>query len=137
MGYSSWSEFLMPESVKDLKAFLAMTNHKPPSMPDFVAKDFIKEFMVNRKERTELLQAWVISDNEPAFCNYSQKIHLLWGDDDKIFNSEIAESIKQQLGDKATLEFVKEAGHLFKMIRVQSITIASRKYFLPCTKLKI
>lgn len=24
-----------------------------------------------------------------------QKIHLLWGDDDKIFNSEIAENIKQ------------------------------------------
>lgn len=112
MGYSTWSEFLMPESVKDLKAFLAMTNHKPPSMPDFVAKDFIKEFMVNRKERTELLQAWVISDNETASCNYSQKIHLLWGDDDKIFNSEIAENIKQQLGDRATLEFVKEAGHL-------------------------
>ncbi|WOG84701.1 hypothetical protein DCAR_0103885 [Daucus carota subsp. sativus] len=112
MGYSSWSEFLMPESVKDLKAFLAMTNHKPPSMPDFVAKDFIKEFMVNRKERTELLQAWVVSDNEAVPCNYSQKIHLLWGEDDKVFNSEIAENIKQKLGGEATLEFVKEAGHL-------------------------
>ena len=47
----------MPESVKDLKAFLAMTNHKPPSMPDFVAKDFIK---VNRMSLYDCCMFWVV-----------------------------------------------------------------------------
>ncbi|KAK1358640.1 hypothetical protein POM88_043114 [Heracleum sosnowskyi] len=71
----------------------------------------------NRKEKVELLKALVISDKDAAFPNYTQRIHLLWGDDDKIFNSKVAQDIKEILGDKASLEFVERAGHLAPLER--------------------
>ncbi|KAL1833773.1 hypothetical protein ACET3Z_003424 [Daucus carota] len=112
IGYSSWSEFLMPDSTKGLTTFFSIASQKPPSLPEFAAKDFLKEFFANRKERDELLKAWVINDNDVAPCHYSQKVYLIWGEDDKIFKKEVAENIKRQLGEQANLEFIKDAGHL-------------------------
>ncbi|KAK1369578.1 hypothetical protein POM88_035670 [Heracleum sosnowskyi] len=113
IGYSSWSEFLMSDSTKGLTTFFSIASQKPPYLPEFAAKDFLKsEFFGNRKERDELLKAWVINDNDVGPYNYSQKVYLLWGENDKIFKKQVAENIKRQLGEQANLEFIKDAGHL-------------------------
>ncbi|KAI8533000.1 hypothetical protein RHMOL_Rhmol11G0262100 [Rhododendron molle] len=46
-----------------------------------------------------------------------QRIHLLWGDDDKIFNLDLAQNMKEQLGEKATLQWIENAGHLAQLER--------------------
>lgn len=33
---------------------------------------YLQEFFANRKERDELLSAWVINDNDVAPCHFSQ-----------------------------------------------------------------
>ncbi|CAJ2646403.1 unnamed protein product [Trifolium pratense] len=45
------------------------------------------------------------------------RIHLLWGEKDKIFKLEVAHNIKEKLGNNATIEVIKKAGHLVNMER--------------------
>ncbi|KAK9286757.1 hypothetical protein L1049_015161 [Liquidambar formosana] len=53
------------------------------------------------------------------------------GENDKIFNTEIAHNLKEQLGDKAMLRLIDKAGHTsFNWSDPASTTGASRK-FLP------
>ncbi|PWA86329.1 hypothetical protein CTI12_AA141250 [Artemisia annua] len=65
----------------------------------------------NRKERNELLEELVVPDEEAMDTNYSQMIYMLWGDDD-ISSRPCQDNENVQLGEKATLDWVKNAGHL-------------------------
>ncbi|CAK9134091.1 unnamed protein product [Ilex paraguariensis] len=95
----------------------------------------------NRKERAELLEALIIGDKDATATTYPQvcsgsiityskyntfRIHLLWGENDKIFNLEVAHNIKElnhfkhdhrQLGGKPTLHYIEKAGHLVGLER--------------------
>lgn len=95
IGLSSWSELLLPESVGGVKNMLSVGTHKLPWLPDFFFKHFLEVMFDNRKEKVELLEALVISDKDATVPNYTQRIHLLWGEDDKIFNLEVAQNLKQ------------------------------------------
>ncbi|KAK4410262.1 hypothetical protein Sango_0099200 [Sesamum angolense] len=67
----------------------------------------------NRKEKAELLENLVVDDhNTTTKQMFPQRIHLLWGEDDQIFKLELAQGTKLQLGDKATFQGIKKAGHL-------------------------
>ncbi|XP_028054257.1 uncharacterized protein LOC114258499 isoform X6 [Camellia sinensis] len=87
IGLSRWSEFLLPESVEGVKLLFSVGTHKLPWLPDFFYRDLL------------------------------ERIYCLWGDDDKIFNLELAQNMKERLGDKATLQWIKNAGHLAQMER--------------------
>nr|XP_043607855.1 uncharacterized protein LOC122579698 isoform X2 [Erigeron canadensis] len=82
LDISSWSELLIPATLEGLKKMFSIGFHKVPWLPDFVYRDIL------------------------------EMIHLLWGDDDKIFDLNHAMTMKRQLGDKTTLEWIKDAGHL-------------------------
>ncbi|PWA70672.1 Alpha/beta hydrolase fold-1 [Artemisia annua] len=112
LDITSWSDLLMPETVEGLKRMFSIGFHKVPWLPDFVYQNILDATFTNRKERNELLVSLVVPDEDAASVNYSQMIHMLWGDDDKIFNSDLARTMKQQLGDNTTLDWIKEAGHL-------------------------
>ncbi|RYQ80198.1 hypothetical protein HN51_006877 [Arachis hypogaea] len=71
----------------------------------------------NRKERCELLEALLISYKHINIPIFSQRIHLLWGENDKIFKKELAHNMKELLGNKTTFEGIKNAGHLVHMER--------------------
>ncbi|RYR10872.1 hypothetical protein Ahy_B05g079348 [Arachis hypogaea] len=49
----------------------------------------------NRKERCELLEALLISYKHINIPIFSQRIHLLWGENDKIFKKELAHNMKE------------------------------------------
>ncbi|CAL5377158.1 unnamed protein product [Camellia sinensis] len=117
IGLSRWSEFLLPESVEGVKLLFSVGTHKLPWLPDFFYRDLLEVMFDNRKEKAELLEALVVRDEEPTIPNYPQRIYCLWGDDDKIFNLELAQNMKERLGDKATLQWIKNAGHLAQMER--------------------
>ncbi|XP_073157331.1 uncharacterized protein [Henckelia pumila] len=117
LGFSSSSELLLPDSVKGCKALLKVAAHKKLWFPDKLHKDFLEVMFTNRKERAELLEGLVVSNKDTNIPNFPQRIHLLWGENDQIFKLELAQNMKQQLGDKATVEGIKKGGHLVHLER--------------------
>ncbi|KAK3022039.1 hypothetical protein RJ639_047429 [Escallonia herrerae] len=117
IGFSCWSDYLLPETVGGVKVLLSIGTHKLPWLPNFMFKDFLEVMFSNRKERAELLEALIISDKEAATTDYHQRIHMLWGDDDKIFNLQVAQKMKEDWGSKATFQYITTAGHLVQLER--------------------
>ncbi|XP_044480672.1 monoacylglycerol lipase ABHD6-like isoform X1 [Mangifera indica] len=135
LGFSSSSELLLPDSVKGLKALLSVAAHKKLWFPDRLHKDYlevspssykavdasrrivVQVMFSNRKERSELLEALVISNKDNSIPKFPQKIHLLWGEKDQIFNLELAHKMKEQIGENATFQGIKKAGHLVHLER--------------------
>ncbi|XP_077244349.1 uncharacterized protein LOC143884586 [Tasmannia lanceolata] len=117
LGFASSSELLLPNSVKGLKALLSVAAHKKLWFPDRLHRDYLEVMFTNRKERAELLESLVISNKDAVIPKFSQNVHLLWGENDQIFNIELAKNMKEQLGDKATMEAITKAGHLVHIER--------------------
>ncbi|KAA8536098.1 hypothetical protein F0562_028576 [Nyssa sinensis] len=117
IGFSRWSDYLMPDSAEGVKVLLSIASHKLPWLPDFFFRDFLQVMFSNRKERAELLEALVISDKDSTIPKYTQRIHLLWGENDKIFNLEVAHNLKERLGRETTLQYIEKAGHLSPLER--------------------
>ncbi|KAK9060383.1 hypothetical protein SSX86_021087 [Deinandra increscens subsp. villosa] len=118
LGLARWSDLLMPETVEGLKMLFSIGFHKFPWLPDFIYGDILETMFTNRKERNELLENLVVSDKDTTLdTNYSQEIHMVWGDDDKIFNLDLAMTMKTQLGDETTLAWIKDSGHLVPLER--------------------
>ncbi|XP_052194973.1 uncharacterized protein LOC127803022 [Diospyros lotus] len=117
LGFSSSSELLLPSSVKGLKALLSVAAHKKLWFPNKLHKDFLEVMFNNRKERGELLEGLIVSNKDATIPIFQQRIHLLWGENDQIFKLELAQNMKQQLGDKATFQGIKKAGHLVHLER--------------------
>ncbi|KAI8533002.1 hypothetical protein RHMOL_Rhmol11G0262300 [Rhododendron molle] len=70
------------------------------------------------KEKAELLEALVVRDEKSTnITSYPQRIHLLWGHDDKIFNLDLAQTMKERLGENVTLQWIENAGHLAQLER--------------------
>ncbi|AES94964.1 putative triacylglycerol lipase [Medicago truncatula] len=111
-GFSSCSEMLMPSSVEGVKTLLSVGFYKNIPFPNRLIKDFLKVMFSNRKERSELLDALVISYKDINIPKFSQRIHLLWAEKDKLFTPEVAQNMKEKLGNKSTLQEIKKAGHL-------------------------
>lgn len=117
MGFSSSSELLLPETVKGLKSLLNISTYRNLWFPECLHKQFLKVMFTNRKERSELLEALVISNRDHTMPSFPQRIHLLWGEDDQFFGTEHAQNMKKQLGEKVTYEGIKKAGHLVHLER--------------------
>ncbi|XP_026431938.1 uncharacterized protein LOC113329168 isoform X3 [Papaver somniferum] len=117
LGFSSSSDLLLPNSVKGLKALLSVAVHRKLWFPDRLHRDFLEVMFTNRKERAELLEGLVISNKDITIPNFTQRIHLLWGEEDQIFNLDLALNMKRQLGDKTTLQGIQKAGHLVHLER--------------------
>ncbi|KAL9231644.1 hypothetical protein vseg_006844 [Gypsophila vaccaria] len=112
IGYSSLAHLLLPESVEDVKALLDVGSSSFPHMPRFFYKHFLEIMFDNRKERAELLEALVVRDEDLSTHQFEQKIHLIWGSEDKLLDVEEAMSLKERLGGRGKLQVVKKAGHL-------------------------
>lgn len=117
MGFNTSSELLLPNSVKGLKELLRIATYKNLWFPDCLYKDYLEVMFTNRQERSELLDALVISNKNITIPTFPQRIHLLWGENDQIFRVELAENLREQLGAKATFESIKKAGHLAHLER--------------------
>ncbi|CAO2165673.1 unnamed protein product [Urochloa humidicola] len=87
IGVASSAELLLPDSVKGLKALLSIATHRKLWFPDRLHRDYL------------------------------EKILLLWGENDNIFNIELAKNMKEQLGEKTMLQSINKAGHLVHLER--------------------
>ncbi|KAL1562501.1 2-hydroxymuconate semialdehyde hydrolase-like [Salvia divinorum] len=95
LGFSSSSELLLPTSVKGCKALLKVAAYKNLWFPDRLHIDFLEVMFSNRKERAELLEGLVVSTKQTSIPSFSQRIHLLWGEEDQIFKLELAQNMKE------------------------------------------
>ncbi|RWV77529.1 hypothetical protein GW17_00061626 [Ensete ventricosum] len=96
LGVSSSAELLLPESVEGLKALLSAATYKKLRFPNCFHRDFLEVMFTNRKERAEMLEALVVSSQEANCPSLQQeRILLLWGENDKIFNLELVKNIKE------------------------------------------
>ncbi|XP_058775730.1 uncharacterized protein LOC131650006 [Vicia villosa] len=116
-GFSSCSEMLLPSSNEELRTLLSVCVYKNIQFPNRMFNDFLKVMFSNREEKNELLEALVISYKDIHIPKFSQPIHLLWGGEDIIFKPEVAHKIKERLGNNATIEIIKKAGHMVNVER--------------------
>lgn len=118
IGFSSWDEFLLPTSPQGVKVLLQIGSFKLTNwIPTFFYKHYLQVMFNNRKEREELLEAFVVRDEDVTSYQFQQKIHLLWGNEDKILSMEVANNLKEKLGGNTKLLRVKKAGHLAMLER--------------------
>ncbi|KAL0000903.1 hypothetical protein SO802_014684 [Lithocarpus litseifolius] len=117
IGFKSWSDYLLPDSVQGVKILFDIATFKLPRIPNFIYKHHLEVMFDNRKEREELLEALVIDDKDFTIPSHPQRVHLLWGENDIIFNMEVVNNLKRQLGDRATLQYIEKAGHLVEAER--------------------
>ncbi|KAK1414453.1 hypothetical protein QVD17_30197 [Tagetes erecta] len=116
-GLTRWSDILMPKTIAELKILFSFGFHKVPRLPNVVCRHFLETMYNNRKERNELLKDMVISDKNATSYNnvFTEAIYMVWGDNDRIFDLDHAMTMKTLLGDNATLDVVKDAGHLLQL----------------------
>ncbi|XP_031278674.1 epoxide hydrolase 4-like [Pistacia vera] len=159
VGFSSLPENLLPKTAEGVKTLLDKCSYRFLRFHNFFYREILETMFNHRKERTELLQALVISDERFTIPHYPQsvtsgirvdpvrpsmshqaftqrrpcvivgphesevdracpeKMYLLWGENDLIFDIETARSLKEQLGEKATLKAIKKAGHIVNLER--------------------
>ncbi|KAM3377012.1 putative protein isoform X1 [Capsicum galapagoense] len=130
IGFTNWSDFLLPKTVTGVKVLLSTGTHKWPWLPKFFYKDFLEVMFDNRKEKEQILEALVVSDKDATITpsNYSQRIYLLYGDDDRIFNKKISDNMKEKLGKNATIQYVKNAGHLLQIEQPSTYNYYLKKF---------
>uniref|UniRef100_A0A804Q9P3 AB hydrolase-1 domain-containing protein n=1 Tax=Zea mays TaxID=4577 RepID=A0A804Q9P3_MAIZE len=66
LGAASFAEFLLPNDVAGLKSLFAAGTYRKWWLPDRVLSDYMKLMIFNRKERTQLLEGLVVSDEDAA-----------------------------------------------------------------------
>ncbi|KAJ8485856.1 hypothetical protein OPV22_018341 [Ensete ventricosum] len=108
------AEFLLPVSVKGVEALFSAATYRKLWFPNCFHRDFLEVMFTNRKERAGMLEALVISKPSALL---SGRILLLWGENDKILNLELAKNIKEQLGESVTLRSIEKARHLVHLQR--------------------
>nr|GEV46230.1 epoxide hydrolase 4-like [Tanacetum cinerariifolium] len=106
LGFSSSTELLLPDSVKGLKTLLSVATHKKLWFPDCLHRDYLEvvKFRYLDDRRAELLEGLIVRNKDLTIPNYPQRIHLLWGENDRMFKMELAQKMKWQLGDNTTVE---------------------------------
>ncbi|XP_062093264.1 uncharacterized protein LOC133799155 isoform X2 [Humulus lupulus] len=112
IGFDSWPDFLLPETAQGVKDMFHAGTYKLPSFPNWFYQQCLEAMFDNRKEKKQLLEALIMSDSEFSVPDYRQRVSLLWGHNDKIFNMETASNLKKEIGENATLESIEKAGHL-------------------------
>ncbi|KAJ6368671.1 hypothetical protein OIU78_001114 [Salix suchowensis] len=104
IGFPSWAQYLIPETVEGVKTLLG--------------RCFLQAMYIDhRKERHELLEDLIVKDKNFTAPNFTQRIHLLWGGDDIIFDKTEARNLIELLQGKATLHCIERAGHLVELER--------------------
>ncbi|KAL9231646.1 hypothetical protein vseg_006845 [Gypsophila vaccaria] len=114
IGFTSWVDYMIPNTTEGVKVLLDYCSYENnfPKFPNFFYKHYLEVMFDNRKEKMELLEALVAKDEDVTTHQFQQVIYLVWGNEDKIFDMEVANTLKERLGGKTKLLIVEKAGHL-------------------------
>ncbi|XP_047958216.1 2-hydroxy-6-oxononadienedioate/2-hydroxy-6-oxononatrienedioate hydrolase-like [Salvia hispanica] len=108
-------DLLLPRTPVGMKRLVELSVYKSNPLrwaPDFVLEEFIDTMCnTNRKEKQELVEHLLANSEKCKVQPLSQEILLVWGDKDKIFPLNFAYELQRNLGPKASLEILRDAGH--------------------------
>ncbi|KAL1215522.1 hypothetical protein V5N11_024081 [Cardamine amara subsp. amara] len=116
-GFSTLSDLLLPKTVRELEFLFSVALHKRIWLPKWPLQDYLKIMFANRKEMDELLEALVISVDTTTLPSFPQRIHLLWGENDRFINLDFAKDLRIKLGEMTSMESIKNGGHLAHLER--------------------
>lgn len=130
LGASKIQEFLIPQSALDFQKTLALVFHKSPWFPTFVLQDVFEVLDSNRQERHELIESMIIGTSHASqLPKVSQEVLIIWGEHDKVCSLDLACSMKNFLGDNATLTIIKDAGHMPHLEKPKKVSLAILAFF--------
>ncbi|XVE66975.1 hypothetical protein DITRI_Ditri08aG0122900 [Diplodiscus trichospermus] len=77
IGFTSWADYLLPDSVNGVDTLLRVVAYSLPKLPNWIYKELLERMFNYRKEKVELLKALVISDKEFTIPSYQQVLILI------------------------------------------------------------
>ncbi len=104
-------EVLVPEDVAGVKRLLELAYHDPPFMPDFAARQVLRDlYAPSRREKLALLRA-LLADLErpPPPGRPGAPLYLIWGREDPVFPLELGRRLARAHG--ASLAVIARARH--------------------------
>lgn len=115
-GAAKIEEVLLPDSPESMRKTLKFVlNKQLPWLPNFLFRDVFEVIFMrgDRDGQIELIDGIIIGkENAPPLPKIDQEVLIVWGNDDQIFNIELAHQLKDLVGKKAELAIIKHAGHL-------------------------
>ncbi|KAG7035085.1 Epoxide hydrolase 4, partial [Cucurbita argyrosperma subsp. argyrosperma] len=63
IGYKSWSDFLIPNTVNGVKSLFEIGSFDFPALPNWIMKHYLEAMVKYRNEQAELLRALVVPDD--------------------------------------------------------------------------
>ncbi|KAB1997516.1 hypothetical protein ES319_D12G030200v1 [Gossypium barbadense] len=127
LGFNSWQDYFLPDSgggasVKGVETLVQLASHSFPKLPNFIYKEILegickyrKALVISDEEFTvpSYHQCWVVR-SELIYRNWWQRIHVLWGKNDKIFEVKNARYLQRE---KASVEYIDKSGHIVQLER--------------------
>jgi pimeloyl-ACP methyl ester carboxylesterase len=107
-------ELLVPDSPDDVQVLMELGYHKPPKAPRWIHSQVLSAMYGQfREEKTELLMTLVAQldglDERPG--EVTHETLLIWGEHDSVFPLEIGRRLEAEMGGRARLRVVENAGH--------------------------
>lgn len=107
-------ELMVPETPEQVQVLLELGYHKPPKAPRWVHNQVL-DFMYSRfrSEKEQLLDT-LLDTLDELDTRPGKVVHdtlLIWGRQDRVFPLEIGQRLAAELGPRARLEVIDEAGH--------------------------
>ncbi|KAL2651184.1 hypothetical protein R1flu_019312 [Riccia fluitans] len=124
---------LIPTTLEEAKLGMSVaTVFNLSKFPLFLIKPLYQRyFSRNMKERTELLEGMIISsEGAPPVPKIGQKTLILWGRKDRIFSTDLAEELKELIGDNAKLVYFENSGHIPQVEKKKEFNAEAIKFLL-------
>ncbi len=105
---------LIPSTPADIDRLLAIAYDDPPWSPDWANRQVLEQLYGARRAEKQALLDSLLRDMEAVRsrpARFEAPVLLIWGRDDPIFPLGVAERLRDQLGERATLHVIDRARH--------------------------
>ncbi|XWS39737.1 hypothetical protein CRYUN_Cryun18bG0079900 [Craigia yunnanensis] len=105
---------LLPQTPEKLRELMRFSFVKPGAkwVPSYFLTDFIDAMYTDYLEEKRELIGAILKDRK--FSNLptiTQRVLIIWGEEDKIFPLELGHRLKRHVGENAEIVVIKNAGH--------------------------
>ncbi len=114
-GVTEIGRVLVPEDVAGVRRLLTLAYHDPPWMPDFAARQALRElYGPRRREQLRLVDGLLGELGARAArpgAPLAAPTLILWGRDDPVFPLALGERLARELGSAARLQVIDRTRH--------------------------
>ncbi|XVE93142.1 hypothetical protein REPUB_Repub01dG0164700 [Reevesia pubescens] len=105
---------LLPQTAEKLRDLMRFSFVKPAGnwVPSYFLTDFIDVMCTDYlEEKRELIRATLKERKLSNLPKITQRVLIIWGEEDKIFPLELGHRLKRHVGENAEIVVIKNAGH--------------------------